>query len=270
MSTVPVAEDAPRIPAPVDPATTPTLSGVLAPVADERDAESLPIVGELPADLRGAYLRNGPNPLFPPLGSYTFPLEGDAMLHGIWIDDDGSARYRNRFVWTPQLEVERDAGRARWAGIMTPYFPGPDLVPAELANNFKPSPFINVIHHGDRWLALSEVDPPWEITADLGTVGHEPFTWGDAIPGTCAHPRGGAPRGPGAGGPRAVPLGRRNPRHVRAPARRPRHGRDGDVPLRPDGTVPHVVRDRSRRRRRPSARGRPGRRLLHGPRLRPH
>ncbi len=188
MSAVPT-DDSPPIPTPVDPAATPTLSGVLAPVAEERDAESLSVVGELPADLRGAYLRNGPNPLYPPLGSYTFPLEGDAMLHGIWIDDDGSARYRNRFVWTPQLEVERDAGRALWAGIMTPWFPGPDLVPAELADNFKPSPFINVIHHGGRWIALSEVDPPWEITADLGTVGHEPFTWDGAIPGTCAHPR---------------------------------------------------------------------------------
>ena len=188
MSAVPT-DDSPLIPAPVDPAATPTLSGVLAPVAEERDAESLSVVGELPADLRGAYLRNGPNPLYPPLGSYTFPLEGDAMLHGIWIDDDGSARYRNRFVWTPQLEVERDAGRALWAGIMTPWFPGPDLVPAELADNFKPSPFINVIHHGGRWIALSEVDPPWEITADLGTVGREPLTWDGAIPGTCAHPR---------------------------------------------------------------------------------
>ena len=158
-------------------------------MTEEHDAASLPVVGELPADLRGAYLRNGPNPLFPPLGSYTFPLEGDAMLHGIWIDDDGSVRYRNRFVWTPQLEAERDAGRALWAGIMTPYFPGPDVVPAELANTFKPSPFINVVHHGGRWLALSEVDPPCEITADLGTVGHEPFTWDGAIPGTCAHPR---------------------------------------------------------------------------------
>jgi carotenoid cleavage dioxygenase len=189
MSAVPATDDSLDPPAPVDPAQTPTLSGVLAPVAEERDASSLPVVGELPADLRGTYVRNGPNPLFPPLGSYTFPLEGDAMLHGVWVDDDGSVRYRNRFVWTPQLEAEHDAGHALWAGIMTPWFPGPDLVPAAYANTFKPSPFINVVHHGDRWLALSEVDPPWEITEDLGTVGDAPFTWDGTIPGTCAHPR---------------------------------------------------------------------------------
>lgn len=67
------------VPAPVDPAKTPTLSGVFEPVHDERDAAALPVEGEIPSDLRGAYLRNGPNPLFPPLGSYTYPLEGDAM-----------------------------------------------------------------------------------------------------------------------------------------------------------------------------------------------
>jgi carotenoid cleavage dioxygenase len=176
-------------PAPVDPATTPTLSGVFAPVNDEHDVRDLTVHGEIPADLQGAYLRNGPNPLFPLLGSYTFPLEGDAMLHGIWIDDDGSARYRNRVVWNPQLRLEQAAGKAIWAGLMTPYLPGPDVVPAEYANGFKPSAFINIIHHGGRWLALSEVDPPWEVTAELDVVGTSPFTWDGAIPGMCAHPR---------------------------------------------------------------------------------
>ncbi len=176
-------------PPPVDPATVPTLSGVFAPVLEERDAADLTVLGEIPADLRGAYLRNGPNPQFPPLGSYTFPLEGDAMLHGIWVADDGAVQYRNRFVWTPQMRVEQQAGHALWAGLMTPYLPGPDVVPAEYANDFKPAPFINVVHHGGHWLALSEVDPPWEVTGGLEVVGTAPFTWGGAIPGSCAHPR---------------------------------------------------------------------------------
>ena len=176
-------------PRPVDPSAIPTMSGVFAAVADERDAADLVVEGEIPDDLRGAYLRNGPNPQFPPLGSYTFPLEGDAMLHGIWIDDDGSVRYRNRYVWTPQMRVEQQAGHALWAGLMTPYLPGPDVVPAQFANDFKPAPFINIVHHAGRWLAMSEVDPPWEVTADLEVVGTGPFTWGGAIPGACAHPR---------------------------------------------------------------------------------
>ena len=59
---------------PVDPTRIPHLSGLFAPVDQELDLGDLPIVGRIPEDLRGVYLRNGPNPKFPPLGSYTYPL----------------------------------------------------------------------------------------------------------------------------------------------------------------------------------------------------
>ncbi|MGN6694366.1 MAG: carotenoid oxygenase family protein [Aquihabitans sp.] len=176
----------PTIPAPLDMATHQYLSGVFAPTNEEHDDRDLAVEGELPAGLAGAYLRNGPNVLFPPLGSYTYPLEGDGMVHGIWFED-GRVRYRNRTVWTPQLRAEVAAGHAIWAGITTPYIPGPDVAPPELANDFKPLPDINVIRHGGRHLALAEVDPPVEITAELETVGA--YDFGGQIPGMCAHPR---------------------------------------------------------------------------------
>ena len=34
-------------------------------------ADALVVEGSLPAELAGAYLRNGPNPKFTPLGSFT-------------------------------------------------------------------------------------------------------------------------------------------------------------------------------------------------------
>jgi carotenoid cleavage dioxygenase len=176
-------------PPPVDPTTISALSGVFTPQRDEHDLTDLRVDGELPADLRGTYVRNGPNPLFPPLGSYTFPLEGDAMLHALHVDDDGRVSYRNRFVWTPQLRLEQQAGHALWAGLMTPYLPGPDVVPQQYADDFKPQPMINVVHHAGRWLAMSEVDPPWEVTSGLEAASDVPFTWGGVIPGACAHPR---------------------------------------------------------------------------------
>jgi len=72
------------IPDPVDPSTVPALSGVFAPVSEERDALDLTVEGSLPDGLSGAFLRNGPNPLFPPLGSYTYPLDGDGMVQN-WM-----------------------------------------------------------------------------------------------------------------------------------------------------------------------------------------
>jgi carotenoid cleavage dioxygenase-like enzyme len=71
---------------PVDMATHPYLSGRFAPIAEEIEATDLEVEGTLPEGLVGAYLRNGPNEMFPPLGSYSFPMEGDAMVHGVWLD----------------------------------------------------------------------------------------------------------------------------------------------------------------------------------------
>ena len=44
----------------------PYLEGNFAPVAEEISATDLPVVGELPVELDGLSLRNGPNPIAPP------------------------------------------------------------------------------------------------------------------------------------------------------------------------------------------------------------
>src|SRR4029077_106119 len=95
----------------------PYLSGNFLPVQREVDAGDLPIVaGRIPPDLSGAYMRNGPNPLFKPT-SYTYPMDGGGMIHAVYLDN-GRARYRNRFVQTSSLAVERRAGRAIYGGLM--------------------------------------------------------------------------------------------------------------------------------------------------------
>ena len=105
----------------VDPTTIVELSGRFEPVGSEIAATDLPIKGELPRDLVGAYLRNGPNPRFTPLGSYTYPLEGDAMIHGLWLEG-GHARYANRWIHTKGMGAEEKAGRAMFGGLLTPAF----------------------------------------------------------------------------------------------------------------------------------------------------
>ena len=48
--------------------------------------------------------------------------------------------------------------------------------------------FINIVHHGGRWLALEEGTPQYEVTAELETVGR--YDWGGELPsGLTAHPR---------------------------------------------------------------------------------
>jgi carotenoid cleavage dioxygenase len=77
----------------------PHLSGNFAPIGPELSVDDLPVVaGRIPPALRGAYMRNGPNPLFKPI-AFAYPMDGDGMIHAVYFDN-GRARYRNRFVRT--------------------------------------------------------------------------------------------------------------------------------------------------------------------------
>ncbi|MFF3721640.1 carotenoid oxygenase family protein [Streptomyces erythrochromogenes] len=170
-----------------DPTRVPHLLGSFAPVTEEVDAADLEVTGELPPSLDGLYLRNGPNPRFTPIGSYLYPIDGDGMLHGVWLSG-GRARYRNRFVRTPALEAEERAGHALWGGLESMVVPDADQVGPELAGTFRDLPDINVVRHGGRMLALAESACPFRIDAGLATLGRE--DWGGALPaGITAHPK---------------------------------------------------------------------------------
>jgi carotenoid cleavage dioxygenase-like enzyme len=174
---------------PVDPSTIPQLSGRFEPISTEIEADELSVEGSLPLDLAGAYFRNGPDPKFTPLGSYTYPLEGDGMIHGLWIEN-GQARYANRWVHTNGMAAEERAGRALYGGLMTPAFVDMELLGPNPDPGwpFRLDPFINLVRHAGRYLALGEGTPPYEVTAELETVGL--FDFAGSLPsGLCAHPK---------------------------------------------------------------------------------
>ena len=178
----------PPRPQPVDPGRLPHLSGLFAPITTEIDVPDLKVDGEIPADIDGQYLRNGPNPRFTPLGGYLYPLDGDGMVHRLQIQD-GKARYTNRFVRTPALVAEEAAGQALWPGLAGfGYTPGAHLVGPLLAHTHKDLPGINIIRHAGRVLALAESNNPYLLSEDLQTLGRETFD--GALPvGITAHPK---------------------------------------------------------------------------------
>ena len=61
------------------PMRSPFLTGNFAPVRRELDADALTVIGEIPRDLDGMFLRNGPNPRFDPEGPYHW-FDGDGMI----------------------------------------------------------------------------------------------------------------------------------------------------------------------------------------------
>src|SRR5262245_50219440 len=102
--------------APFGRGRSPMLEGPYAPVFEEIVAEDLLVIGDLPRDLHGVYLRNGPNPRWPPAGRYHW-FDGDGMLHAARFDG-GRVTYRNRWVRTDAFLAEAVAGRAVYHGVI--------------------------------------------------------------------------------------------------------------------------------------------------------
>ena len=93
----------------------PYRTGAWRPQTKERDATNLKVIGEIPTELNGVYLRNTENPLMPPLERY-HPFDGDGMLHMMSFAN-GAAEYRNRFIRTQGLAAEIEHGGPLWAGL---------------------------------------------------------------------------------------------------------------------------------------------------------
>ncbi len=100
----------------IDTRGNPYLEHLHAPTRREIDAPDLQVIGDVPLDLNGIYLRNGPNPIHNPPGVHHW-FDGDGMMHGVHIRD-GKISYRNRWVRTLGLQAEEAAGQAIWPGII--------------------------------------------------------------------------------------------------------------------------------------------------------
>ncbi len=149
--------------------SNPYLAGPYAPTREEVTVEAVAIEGEIPHDLNGVYVRNGPNPQFDPHGRYHW-FDGDGMLHAVHFAD-GKATYRNRWVRTDGFERERDASRPLWKGIIEPWQENPPGEPEKDTAN------TDVVFHKDRLLALwYRAGKPYALDpVTLETIGAEDF-----------------------------------------------------------------------------------------------
>ena len=100
----------------IEQASNPFLSGNYAPVTEEHVAPCVEIDGAIPKDLNGSFLRIGPNPVFVPDVATYHIFDGDGMIHAVQFED-GNATYRNRFVDTEGLRLERAKGTWIWKGM---------------------------------------------------------------------------------------------------------------------------------------------------------
>ncbi|MRG93382.1 9-cis-epoxycarotenoid dioxygenase [Polyangium spumosum] len=163
--------------------TSAYLEGNWGPVHDELDVSDLHVEGELPKDLRGTFLRIGPNAQFAPIGRYHF-FDGDGMVHAVRVED-GRASYQNRWVRTKGFQYEREAGRALWTGFAEP----PNVADPPHGMMYKNVANTALAQHASRLYATWEGDAPHEIRLPgLETVGQDDFGGRLDYPFT-AHPK---------------------------------------------------------------------------------
>jgi 8'-apo-carotenoid 13,14-cleaving dioxygenase len=155
-----------------DTLTNTYFAGNFAPVTDELLVEHLQVIGEIPADLEGMLLRNGPNPVTPVDPARHHWFSGTGMIHGVRLRGGRAEWYRNR--WVRGSEVTDALGE--------PAVPG-------TARRAEFSPNTNVgAYAGKLWALVEAGTPPAELDADLNTVCRSDFS-GTLPHGFTAHPK---------------------------------------------------------------------------------
>ena len=152
---------------------SPYLQGNFAPVSEEYDCELPEVLGKIPNDMEGSFLRIGPNPVYIHNDGNYHWFDGDGMIHKVDFSH-GRATYRNRFVATRGLTIEKEQGKAIWTGYSTfnqdgrlnqPY----GMFRKNVANT-------NLIRFNGKLLALWEGGLPHEVDLEtLATKGIERF-----------------------------------------------------------------------------------------------
>lgn len=164
----------------------PYLLGVYAPVQDEISADNLEVIGEIPKDLNGVYLRNGPNRRYEAPGRYHW-FDGDGMIHALHFEG-GRARYRNRWVRTEAFQQEDKKHESLWSGVMED--PQSNPFGNHHGLGLKDSANTDVIFHRGKVLATWYMcGSPYAVDPlSLETLGAEDFL-GTLVGDVMAHPK---------------------------------------------------------------------------------
>ncbi|HEU0045405.1 carotenoid oxygenase family protein [Sphingomonas sp.] len=145
---------------------TPVFKGYAAPVRIEGDVYDLEVVGTIPPELDGAYIRNSADHAFPPRFAGDLFLNGDGMLHKVRIKD-GRADLSTRYVQTEKLRLERAARKALFGAYRNAFTDDPSV-----AGKDRSTANTSVIFHAGKLLATKEAAKPMLIDpATLATLG---------------------------------------------------------------------------------------------------
>lgn len=168
----------------------PYRTGAWRPQTTERRVTDCTVIGELPADLDGVYLRNTENPVHPAMQVY-HPFDGDGMVHVVGFRD-GKAFYANRFVRTDGFLAEQEAGKPLWAGLAEDPATSPRQTGWGARGRMKDASSTDVVlHNGVALTSFYQCGDLYRLNpTTLETLGKA--TWNGKFPGdfgVSAHPK---------------------------------------------------------------------------------
>jgi carotenoid cleavage dioxygenase-like enzyme len=164
--------------------TNPSLQGNNEPVYDEITTVEMEVIGAVPADISGSFLRVGPNPYYVPDEARYHIFDGDGMIHGIHLNG-GKATYRNRFIQTKGLTEEREKGEWIYPGLN---MFGEYIARGEMPGTKNTGNTAMVFHQGQLY-AMMEGGTPYRMSLpDLETEGEHDFD-GTVTHNFTAHPK---------------------------------------------------------------------------------
>jgi carotenoid cleavage dioxygenase len=178
------------------------LSGNYAPISEEhRNVHVSVVVGDLPKDLAGLFVRNGPNPVPGNITKRYHWFDGHGMLHNLRIKN-GEAFYTNAYVPTPRYLLEKEAGEQIFltigsltgiSGLLKVFLLSRRLPQSlQLTQIQVGTANTNLLMYHNKFYCLQEASLPFEVQlsdrGDLFGVGYDSFDNALNFPFT-AHPK---------------------------------------------------------------------------------
>ncbi|MEU9267130.1 carotenoid oxygenase family protein [Streptomyces sp. NPDC048251] len=155
-----------------------------APNRFEMLLEDVEVEGDVPVELNGTFYQVGPDRKYPPRVPDPVPFSDDGVVQAFRFDR-GRVDFSRRYVQTPRIKREREAGEALYGGYRLPHTDHPSVADTNrgVANT-------NVLVHNGRLLALKEDSPPIAMDpVTLDTLGEWDFGGSLSGPGFTAHPK---------------------------------------------------------------------------------
>jgi carotenoid cleavage dioxygenase len=158
--------------------------GFNEPTGEEWEARDLPVTGEIPAEIAGAFFLAGADPWFPPFVEKDTFLSGDGVVSRFLVSG-GKVDFARKYVATARHEAELEAGRALFGAYHNPYTDDPATIGVDRTTaNTTP------IWHAGRLFLSKEDGHSYEVNPHtLETIGS--WTYGGKLRTltTSAHPR---------------------------------------------------------------------------------